>query len=273
MGKADAQTPAVLDGAFHSTEIRNLEVHGPGCIRLWIEQRIYDVRSIGSDFSHGLYVNSLLSHPVGYQREDCTYSIPAPMPVSGQVRQWRVSASREAGARWSVEATPAPAIGGNELGLGIPTEAFRTELDLRSPDVLVDLSPMMGPNGMRFSRKREVPGDLAREVHRLLEKTNSGECEKVMVSTIENPNKDRAGVVREICDVRFRIRQTLGDYQSMNLIEAISLDGYRLPGRTYQVRESYFVTYSAQHAGGGIAPGNMLIERDDGGRLVPLMIW
>lgn len=238
---------------------------------MWLETRVYQLRALDQDNLVGMYGNIVISIPVGQGVEkNCVYSLPASTPVSTQLRNWNLGGKRISGTRWRIEATPSPSPA--EAGAGLPTSPFRTEVDLVG-EFVIDRAPDLGPQGMRFARARPLPDDLSAGLDETLRDVNSGECARVISLTAPADVPDRARLIGEICDLRRRISEGLGDYQSVRIVDATILDGYRVPRRQYQVRESYFVEFEAQFAQGTVIPGHALMERESDGGFAPVLLW
>jgi len=182
---------------------------------------------------------------------------------------WNVTGRRVEGPHWRIEATPAPGSG----TLGLPTDPFQTDLDLTDGGSVTDRAPTLGPIGMRFSRQRPMPDDLDGAIQTLVADLYSGECTRVMLTTAPNNQSDKPSLAAAACDVRQRVLDVLGSYQSMRVINVISLDGYSLPGRLRQVRESYFVTFETHHSKGLQSMGFALVGREGENHFEPVILW
>lgn len=258
-------------GEWHHTDIRSIEIlPGGACIRLWLEERTYNIVPAGDSRFTGTYFNVIRAAPVGAPsfREECKFPPPAANPVATQIRGWSIVGSKTPEQAWRVRAQPgAP---GGDLRI-FKTEEFETKL-YREGDHLVDSNgDSASSDALLFRPPAPPPAPARAALEDTIRRLHGGFCLEVMLKLA--PGQEDAA--RELCVLRQRMTQIAGNLLSISVESATELDrmpvGFpRTPANGYRRQRGVFFSFLGSFEKQRI-PGHAVVVEEEGAWRVDLL--
>lgn len=259
-------------GEWHHADIRSIEVLPGGmCVRLWLEQRTYNLLPSGESRFMGTYFNMIRAAPVGVPslHPDCRYPAPANNPVANQFRGWSIVGSRAERQGWRVRAEPgAP---GGDLRV-LETKEFETTL-YREGELLVDsIGARDDPEKtLVFRASAVVPAAARAALEETVRRLTGGACLEVMSKLVPSNAS-----VQEICALRQRMSQIAGRLLSISVDDATVFDrvpnGFpRAPSNGFRRQQGVFFSFDGHYENQQI-PGNAVVF-EEGGIWNVVLLW
>lgn len=261
-------------GEWRNTDLRSIEAPpGSRCVRLWFEERRYDITPAGDSRFTGTYFNVIRAAPVGASSfsEGCkSFPPPADNPVAIQIRGWTIIGKKTPEQDWRVRAQPgAP---GGDLRI-FKTEEFETKLS-RQGDRLVDSAGgSEDPEGALLFRSPAPPPAAARAaLEDTIRRLHGGACLEVMSEL--SPTLDAA---REICVLRQRMAEITGNLISISVDDATEIDrvpvGFpRAPSNGHRRQRGVFFSFSSSYEKQQRIPSNAIVFEEEGAWKV-VVLW
>lgn len=268
---AEASSGEPPRGEWRHTDIRSIEIlPGGACIRLWIEERTYNIVPAGDSRFSGTYFNVIRAAPVGAPsfRAECKFPPPADNPVATQIRGWSIIGNKTPEQAWRVRAQPG--LPGGDLRV-FKTEEFETKL-YRRGDHLVDSNGSANPDeALLFRPPSPSPASARTALEETVRRLHGGFCLEVMLKLA--PGQEDA--VRELCSLRQRMTQIAGSLLSISVDSATELDrvpvGFpRTPSNGYRRQRGVFFSFLGRYEKQQI-PGHAVVVEEEGAWRVDLL--
>lgn len=251
-------------GEWHSTDLRGIEVlPGGACVRLWLEERTYNIIPAGDSRFTGTYFNVIRAAPVGassFQKE-CRFPPPADNPVATQIRGWSIVGNKISEGIWRARAQPGSSGGDFHVD---KSEEFETRL-YRRGDRLVDSSGNgEDPNKTFLFRPPAPPPAAARTaLEDTIRRLHGGACLEVLSKLAPSPD-----AAREMCAIRQRMAQISGSLLSISVDGATEIDrvpaGFRrAPAEGYRRQQGVFFSFLGRYETQQI-PGHAVVMEENG---------
>jgi hypothetical protein len=258
-------------GEWHNTDLRGIEaLPGGRCVRLWLEERTYNIVPTGESRFTGNYFNVIRAAPVGLpSREGCRFPPPADNPVANQIRGWLILGNKTPEQAWRVRAEPG--MRGGDLR-DFKSEEFETKL-YRRGEYLVD-STGGGENpdeALFFRPPAPSPAAARAALEDTIRRLHEGACLEVLSTLV--PTLDAA---REMCTLRQRMAEITGSLLSISVDGVTELDrvpvGFpRTPSKGHRRQRGVFFSFMSNYEQQQI-PGNAVVFEEEGAWKV-VVLW
>lgn len=251
-------------GEWHHADLRSVEVVPSGrCVRLWLEERTYNIIANGESRFNGIYFNVIRAAPVGLlsHKPDCRFPAPAENPVAAQFRGWSIFGDRTSGQTWRVRADPLPPGGDFQV---FEAKEFETALYRQGERLADSTGASDDPEKTLLFRPPAPPPAAARAaLEDTIRRLHGGACLEVMSKL--GPALDAA---REICALRQRAAQITGSLVSISVNGATQFDrvpvGFpRVPSSIYRRQRGVFFSFDVNYEDQKI-PSDAVVFEEEG---------
>jgi hypothetical protein len=258
-------------GEWRNVDLRGIESQPGGCVRVWLEERLYDLQET-ADKVMGVYRNIIRAAPVGplsFGPNCKAYPAPASNPIASQLRLWSIIGRPAGNGAWRIGAEPG--IGGGDLQL-MKTEEFRTAVVERNGRLVDGTGDAANPNDtLVFRPAGSVPEAARTALERTVTRLHNGECLDVASAL---------GASREIavkmCELRERMSSLTGGYRSLTVDLTTEFD--RVPenfpreaSKGWRRQHGVFFTFTGIYEKQQV-PGNAIVY-EDGGQWHVAFLW
>jgi hypothetical protein len=207
---------ALLDvaGQWRSVDVTSIESVPGYCMRVWVEQRTWDLRETGRNRLTGSYRSVIRSIPVGAMSvsPSCKWPEPATKAASAQIRLWGVTGRAGSDGDWNVSAKQGTTTGELRRDLA---PAFTTSLQRRGGTV----TSADATEPRVFRPAAEPPAAAFEALQKTIDHLHHGGCMEVITSIGFGAEE-----ARRSCEMRARIQPQSGAYQSLTVTEATEFD-------------------------------------------------
>jgi hypothetical protein len=208
---------ALLDvsGEWRNVDVMSIESVPGYCMRVWVEERTWDLDKTWRNRVRGTYRNVIRGIPVGSpsRKETCKWPAPATKAASAQIRLWPVAGRPAGDDHWSIAAAEGTTTGELRRDQAFP---FTTTVERKGDTLLSADTPQ--PRVFRPAG-RPAPAAAVAALQKAIDEVHSDRCVEVIRSIGFDKQESKNS-----CALRKLIQKESGEYQSMSIEQALEFD-------------------------------------------------